>query len=107
MTPPDESAPAADGRVPTVEELDRLPTEELRRQAFDRAEHHHDLGFFWDLVRHLPPSEDIASEDGSSGNITGSLTEVVEIVREMTGRDLGEAEPLLRARFISYIRGQD
>lgn len=91
--------------VPSVEELDRLSTEELRAMAFDRAEHARDVGFFWDLIRHLPPSEDIASEDGSAGNITGGLADVVEMVREIFGRGLGDNEPLVRARFISYIRG--
>src|SRR4051812_21646357 len=93
------------GDVPTIEELDRLSTDELRRMAFDRAEHKHDVGFFWDLVRHLPPSEDVASEDASSGNITGGLADAVEMVREMISGGYGDAEPLIRARFISYIRG--
>jgi hypothetical protein len=92
--------------VPSVEELDRLSTEQLRAMAFDRAEQERDVGFFWDLIRHLPPSEDIASEDGSAGNITGGLADVVEMVREIFGRGLGDTEPLIRARFISYIRGQ-
>jgi hypothetical protein len=65
------------------------------------------VGFFWDLIRHLPPSEDLAAEDASSGGITGGLTEIVELVRELMGRGLGEAEPMVRARFISYIRGED
>lgn len=89
---------------PTVEELDQLPTEELRRRAFDKAEHHRDVGFFWDLIRHLPPSEDFAGEDASSGAITGGIADLVELVRELVGRDLGDAEPLVRARFIDYIR---
>lgn len=91
---------------PTVEELDRLSTEELRRQAFERAESHHDVGFFWDLIRHLPPSDEIATEDGSSGAITGSISELVEVVRTLMGRDLGDTEPLVRARFIDYIRAE-
>jgi len=89
---------------PTVEELDNLSTEELRRQAFDKAEQHHDIGFFWDLVRHLPQSDDLAAEDGSSGAITGSISELLEVVRELMGWDLGGTEPLVRARFIDYIR---
>jgi hypothetical protein len=89
---------------PTVEELDGLSTEELRRRAFDRAEQRHDVGFFWDLIRHLPPSEDVATEDASSGAITGSVAELVELVRELMGRDLGDTEPLIRARFIDYLR---
>jgi hypothetical protein len=90
--------------VPSVEELDRLSTEELRRRAFDRAEGSHDVGFFWDLIRHLPPAENVAAEDASAGHITGGIAEVVETVRELLGHDLGETEPLLRARFIDYLR---
>lgn len=94
----------SDGERPSVEELDRLSTEDLRQRAFDLAEHRHDVGFFWDLIKHLPPAEDIASEDASAGNITGGLADAVEIVRELMGRGLGETEPLVRARFIDYIR---
>ena len=89
---------------PSVEELDNLSTEQLRHQAFEKAEEHRDIGFFWDLIRHLPASDDIAAEDGSSGAITGSISELGEIVRELMGRDLGDTEPLVRARFIDYIR---
>ena len=96
---------AAGGR-PTVEELDALSTEELRRRAFDRAEQRHDIGFFWDLVKHLEPSRELAREDGSAGHLTGGVAEAVEVVRELMGRDLGDAEPLIRARFIDYLHTQ-
>jgi hypothetical protein len=89
---------------PSVEELDRLSTDELRQRAFERAEKHRDVGFFWDLIKHLPPAEDIATEDASAGNITGGVADVIEIVRELMGRGLGETEPLVRARFIDYLR---
>lgn len=94
----------ADAGTPSVEELDQLPTEELRKRAFELAESKRDIGFFWELVRHLPPSDDIAAEDASAGNIGGSISETIELVRGMFGGNLGEAEPLLRARFIDYIR---
>ena len=93
--------------APSVEELDRLSTEELRHRAFDRAERERDVGFFWDLVTHLPPADEAANEDASSGSITGGIAEAIELVRELMGRGLGDREPLLRARFISYIRGED
>ena len=89
---------------PSFEELDALTTEELRQRAFDKAEDKRDVGFFWDLVKHLRASRDIATEDASSGNITGSIAEAVEAVRELTNGDLGESEPLVRARFIDYLR---
>jgi hypothetical protein len=90
--------------VPSVEELDALSTEELRQRAFELAERRRDVGFFWDLIRHLPPTGDVAAEDASAGNITGGITEAIEAVRELFGRDLGDAEPLVRARFIDYLR---
>jgi len=94
----------SDEQRPSVDELDQLSTEELRQRAFDRAEHRHDVGFFWDLIKHLPSADDIATEDASAGHITGGVAELVEMVRELMGRGLGETEPLVRARFIDYIR---
>jgi len=90
---------------PTGGELDALSTEELRHRAFEVAEKRHDVRFFWDLVRHLPAAADVATEDGSAGNITGSIAETVGAVRELfrSRQDYGDAEPLLRARFIDYL----
>jgi hypothetical protein len=85
-------------------DLDKLTTEELRRQAFDKAQAAHDVGFFWDLAKHLRASRALAGEDGSSGGITGSLTELVDLGRELMGKDLGDDEPLVRARFLDYLR---
>jgi hypothetical protein len=87
-------------------DLDTLSTEELRHRAFTLAESRRDVRFFWDLVRHLPLSADVATEDGSSGNISGSIAETVEIVREVIGKDTdyGDVEPLLRAHFIDYLQ---
>jgi hypothetical protein len=96
-----------DASTASVEDLDLLPTDELRRMAFDRAESKRDVEFFWDLVRHLPSSDDLAAEDASTGNITGGVGQLVELVGELMGRGLGDTEPLVRARFISYIRGED
>ena len=85
-------------------DLHSLTTEELRQRAFEKAEQGKDIGFFWDLVKHMRGASAIASEDGSSGGITGSLTELVHLVRELTGKDpLGDDEPLLRARFVEYL----
>lgn len=86
------------------EDLDELPTEELRRRAFHLAESRRDLRFFWDLMRHLPATRDGATEDGSSGGIAGGIGELVELVREMSGKGYGDAELLMRARFLDYLR---
>lgn len=87
-----------------TEDLDQLTTEDLRRRAFDKAQSAHDLRFFWDLAKHMRGSRAIAGEDGSGGGITGTLTELVDLARELMGKHLGEDEPLLRARFLDYLR---
>ena len=85
------------------DELDAMSTEELRKRAFHRAERHADVGFFWDLIRHLPGSTDLEDEDGSLGSVGDSISDLLEIVRNLMGKDLGDSEPLLRARFIEYL----
>ena len=89
----------------TAPDLDALPTEELRTLAFDKAQSARDVGFFWDLAKHLRGARAIAGEDGSTGGITGSITEAVDLVRELMGKGLGEDEPLVRARLLDYLRG--
>ena len=95
--------------VPSVEELDRLSTEELRQRAFDLAESRKDVGFFLDIYNHMPATETAATEDASSGAITGGIAELVTALRDMFGGSdhLGDAEPLFRARFIDYLRSSD
>ncbi|CAA9354797.1 MAG: hypothetical protein AVDCRST_MAG07-3297 [uncultured Frankineae bacterium] len=87
------------------EDLHALSTDELRTRAFARAERTRDVAFVWDVVRHMRGARAIAGEDGSSGAITGSVAEAVHVVRELLGKEpLGEDEPLLRARFLDYLR---
>jgi hypothetical protein len=97
------SGDTGDG-VPSVAELDELSTDDLREQAFARAEHHHDVGFFWDLITHLRASEDFAADDASAGSIGESISEAISGVRELLGHHEGPQEPLLRARYIAYLR---
>jgi hypothetical protein len=85
-------------------DLDQLTTEDLRRRAFDKAQSARDVHFFWDLTKHLRGARAIAGEDASSGHITGTLTELYDLARELMGKDLGDDEPLLRARFLDYLR---
>jgi hypothetical protein len=87
-----------------TEDLEQLSTEALRKRAFEKAQSAHDVGFFWDLTKHLRASRALAAEDGSGGGITGTLAELVELARELMGKGLGDDEPLVRARFLDYLR---
>jgi hypothetical protein len=84
--------------------LDALSTEQLRERAFARARRNHDVGFFWSVLRHLPHADDAESLDGSLGSYGASVDDAVALWREFTGRGYGDAEPLLRAAFIDYLR---
>jgi AICAR transformylase/IMP cyclohydrolase PurH len=77
--------------------------EELRRAAFEKARDKHDIGFFWDLVKHLRSSGNFVNDDGSMGGIGAGITEAIEMVREMMGKDLGDDEPLIRAKLEDYL----
>jgi len=94
----------ATGPGRSFDELDRLSTEELREQAFGEAERRGDAAFFWDLLRHLPGSEQFAAEDGSAGGIASGIQDVVEVVRSLVAGGFGDLEPMFRARFIDYLR---
>jgi len=85
-------------------DLDALTTEELRLSAFDKARGARDIGFFWDLVKHLRATRGFAAQDGSGGGLTGSIAEAIEMARELMGKDLDDDEPLLRAKFLDYLK---
>jgi hypothetical protein len=83
--------------------LDALPTSELREQAFEKAERGRDIGFFWDLIKHLQASEAIGSDDGSAGGLGEGIGGAIDLVRDLLGRHEGSMEPMLRARYIDYL----
>ncbi|MEV6842667.1 hypothetical protein [Actinoplanes sp. NPDC051411] len=89
---------------PSFAELDALPTEELRERAFALARHHHDIGFFWSVFKHLPDSDEAAELDGAPNSIGPTIDEAVALYRELEGHGYGDQEPLLRAAFIDYLQ---
>jgi hypothetical protein len=83
-------------------ELDALPFEDLRSRAFSLAEKRHDMRFFWDLAKHLPASDDAATDDSFSGPGT-TIADFLELWRELRGKGVVGEDPLLRAKFIDYL----
>ena len=73
--------------------LDELTTDELRRQAFDKAQSAHDVHFFWDLTKHLRASRALAAEDGSGGGITGTLNSDIALERRSPDTQLANLVP--------------
>ena len=89
------------------QDLDQLTTEELRHQAFSLAVKRRDISFFWSIFRHLPSADDAETLDASFGAIGASVNDAVALWREFTGHEYGDAEPLLRAAFMAYLRGEE
>ena len=86
----------------TRAELDALDTETLRSRAFDLARHRHDFHFFWDLAKHVPSAVEAATNDGFTAP-GASISDLIELFRELRGEHLGDTEPMLRAYFIDYL----
>ncbi len=83
-------------------ELDALTTEDLRHKAFSVAERRMDVGFFWDLLKHLPASANVAGDDSFTA-APASVSDALELFREFRGEHLGDSEPLIRAKLIDYL----
>ncbi len=78
--------------------------EDLKSQAFALAEKRHDLGFFYDLLRHTPAAAAASDEGGSMGDLSGSIIELIEASKELFGSgEVAEMQPLFRARFEEYL----
>ncbi len=82
--------------------LEALTTEELRQRAFDLAKHRHDFHFFWDLAKHVPAAGEAAGDDGFTAP-GASISDLIELFREMRGDHLGDTEPMIRAHFLDYL----
>ena len=65
----------------SFEELDALSSEELHDRAFQHAERHLDLKFFWDLLQYTPAAEaetgDVEWAEGDAQRATSQLTDAV------------------------------
>jgi hypothetical protein len=83
-------------------ELDALSTEDLRQRAFAAARERHDLGFFWDLFTHIPHGNE-DTQDGWLGSFASTIDDAAALWREVTDHDYGDAEPIVRAKFIDYL----
>ncbi|MER7439282.1 MULTISPECIES: hypothetical protein [Micromonospora] len=87
----------------SFEELDALPTEELRERSFARARERLDVGFFWSVLRHLPNADEATVLDGALNSVGPTVDEAAALLRQLMGHGYEESEPLLRAAFIDYL----
>jgi hypothetical protein len=85
----------------TRDELERWPTKELHDRAIDRAKHHLDVGFLWELVKALPVAEEVIGEDDRSKiDIARPLALLNDFLYETDSGKIGDA---LRPLFVDYL----
>ena len=87
-------------------DLDSLTTEELRHKAFCVAERRLDVGFFWDLVRHLRPTRRRLDRGRQRRRHRRAPwpRPSPRSASSPAAEGFGDAEPLLRAKFLDYLR---
>lgn len=84
----------------SLEELERLPTEELRDRAFRLARRRLDVGFFWNLLEAAPAAEAAAGHEGEADADIMSLS---ERVADVVNPDTPEEADAFRPIYIEYL----
>jgi hypothetical protein len=83
--------------------LEDQPVETLRDWALHLARQRRDVGFLWDLSKHLPDTED-ANTDWAAEDPIDAVRELVHLVthfrEEAASPEIGE---LLKARYVDYL----
>lgn len=83
--------------------LEDQELETLRDWALQFARQHRDLGFLWDLSKHLPDTED-ANTDWAAEDPIDAIRELIHLLthfrEEAASPQIGE---LLKARYVEYL----
>jgi hypothetical protein len=86
--------------VATREELELLSTKELYERAIDRAKHHLDVGFLWDLVKALPVAEEVIGDDERS---KVDIARPLALINDLYDAGEGELGEALRPMYVDYL----
>ena len=85
----------------TDDGLEQLSSKELHDRAVDRAKHHLDVRFFWQLMKLVPAAE------AAAGNIDEAENDVFHLsahVDDLTDAGEGETADMLRPFYLEYLR---
>ena len=84
----------------TREELELLSTKELYERAIDRAKHHLDVSFLWDLVKALPVAEEVIGDDERS---KVDIARPLALINDLYDAGEGELGEALRPMYVDYL----
>jgi hypothetical protein len=77
----------------------------LRDWALDLARERRDVGFFWDLAKHLPATEDV-NRDWATYDPVDAIRELGHLVTHFREEAADpEVAELLRVRYVDYLLG--
>jgi hypothetical protein len=82
------------------EELDKLSTRELHDRAMQRARHHLDVGFLWDLIKAVPVAEAAA---GHKGEAEADVVSLSSLITDVLHSNEAEVAEQLRPFYIDYL----
>ena len=84
----------------TREELELLSTKELYDRSIERAKHHLDVGFLWDLVKALPVAEEVIGDDERS---KVDIARPLALINDFYDAGEGELGEVLRPMYLDYL----
>ena len=83
--------------------LEAQPVATLRDWSLDLARERRDVGFFWDLAKHLPATED-ANRDWATYDPVDAIRELGHLVTHFREEAADpEVAELLRVRYVDYL----
>jgi hypothetical protein len=83
--------------------LEAQPVATLRDWSLDLARERRDVGFFWDLAKHLPATED-ANRDWAAYDPVDAIRELGHLVTHFREEAADpEVAELLRVRYVDYL----
>jgi hypothetical protein len=83
--------------------LERQDVSTLRDWALEVAREHRDVGFLWDLTKHLPSIED-ANRDWATLDPIDAVRELAHLVTHFREEAVDpEVAELLRYRYVEYL----
>lgn len=86
--------------MPTIEELEKLPTAELHDRAFRLARRRLDVGFFWNLLKAVPAAEAAA---GHLEEANKDIMSFAQRVDDLLHPDSPEEAEALRPIYVQYL----
>jgi hypothetical protein len=85
----------------TDDGLDQLSSKELHDLAVNRAKHHVDVRFYYNLMKLLPAAEAAAGDVDQAENDVFHLSAHVD---DLTDAGEGETADMLRPFYLEYLR---